>query len=165
LAIAAEDRSRWQKSMEIPILLLPGLVHWSTTKGDHDMSVTVAVDAGPSFKVPWTAGMNAQNAMELAQQQTNNAALFTYALQYYGAKLGYLVLMINETYDSFISAAAPFFYWEFLVNGKASATGIDSTKVSDGDVLTFRFSVYDLTLHASTPLAAKHKLRTVSFAA
>jgi hypothetical protein len=106
--------------------------------------------------------MNAQDAMEAAQQQANNASLFTFALQYYGSTLGYLVLMINETYDSFVSAAAPFFYWEFLVNGQVSPAGIDQTKVNDGDILTFRFSVYDAGAHAGTPLATKHGLRTGS---
>jgi Domain of unknown function (DUF4430) len=126
------------------------------------MTVTVAVEAGPIFQIPWKSGINAQDAMEAAQQQANNPSLFTFALQYYGPQLGYLVLMINETYDSFRSASAPFFYWEFLVNSRVSSTGIDSTKVNDGDVLTFRFSVYDVSVHAGTPLAAKHGLRSGS---
>lgn len=105
------------------------------------------------------AGMNAQDAIEAAQQQVGTPA-FTFALQFYGQSLGYLVLMINETYDSFMSSAAPFFYWEFLVNGQVSQTGIDSTKLNDGDVLTFRFSVYNAAMHATTPVGAKHRLRT-----
>lgn len=123
------------------------------------MTITVTVAEGPTMLVGWKAGMNAQDAIEAAQQQGGTPA-FTFALQYYGANLGYLVLMINETYDSFISSAAPFFYWEFLVNDQPSPTGIDSTKVKDGDVLTFSFTVYDATTHASTPLGAKHRLRT-----
>ena len=91
---------------------------------------------------------------------TGGTPAFTFALQYYGSSLGYLVLMINETYDSFISSAAPFFYWEFLVNGQPSPSGVDSTKVNDGDVLTLRFTVYNAATHAATPLGAKHRLRT-----
>ena len=123
------------------------------------MTIRVTVEAGPTFVVPWTAGMNAQDAIERAQQQANDPSQFTYAIQFYGAKLGYLVLMINETYDSFISAAAPYFYWEFLLNNLPSPTGIDSTVLKDGDAILFRFTVYDTATHASTPLAAKHKLR------
>jgi len=123
------------------------------------MAITVEVDDGPTVSVGWKAGMNAQDAIEAAQQQVGTPA-FNFALQYYGQSLGYLVLMINETYDSFMSSAAPFFYWEFLVNGQVSQTGIDSTKLNDGDVLTFRFSVYNAAIHATTPVGAKHRLRT-----
>jgi hypothetical protein len=122
------------------------------------MAITLTVNAGPTVSLGWSAGMNAQDAMESAQQQVGTSA-FTFALQYYGQSLGYLVLMINETYDSFISSAAPFFYWEFLVNGQASQTGIDSTKINDGDTLTFRFTVYNAATHATTPLGVKHRLR------
>jgi hypothetical protein len=125
------------------------------------MAVTVIVEDGPSVPVPWISGMNAQQAIEAAYQQINNTSLFTYALQYYGPNLGYLVLMINETYDSFLSSAAPFFYWEFLRNGQPSPIGIDSTKLNDGDVLTFQFTVYNPATHSSTPLGEKHRLRTL----
>jgi Domain of unknown function (DUF4430) len=123
------------------------------------MAISITVEDGPTLSVSWKTGMNAQDAIEAAQQQAGTSA-FTFALQYYGPALGYLVLMINETYDSYISSAAPFFYWEFLVNGQPSPSGIDSTKLNDGDAMTFRFTVYNATTHASTPLSAKHKLRT-----
>jgi len=123
------------------------------------MSITLIVEDGPKpITVPWSAGMNAQAAVEVAHQQKPHE--FSYALQYYGVNLGYLVSMINETYDSYMAKAAPYFYWEFLVNNKPSSTGIDSTVLHDSDVMTFRFVVYNAKSHASTPLAAKHKLRT-----
>ena len=122
------------------------------------MTITVTVEDGPTLSVPWQSGMNAQQAIEEAQQPAGTPA-FTFALQYYGPTLGYLVLMINETYDSFISSAAPFFFWEFLLNGRPSSTGIDTTTLNDGDVIAFRFTVYNATIHLTTPLAAKYKLR------
>jgi hypothetical protein len=124
------------------------------------MAITVTVEDGPSVTVPWQAGMNAQEALETANQLINNTSLFTFALQYYGPTLGYLVLMINETYDSFLSSAAPFYYWELLLNGKPSPTGIDSTKLNDGDVITFQFTVYNASTHNSIPMGEKHRLRT-----
>ena len=124
--------------------------------------ITVSVEDGPSVTLPWHSGMNAQDALEAAYQQINSTALFTYALQYYGPKLGYLVLMINETYDSFLSSAAPFFYWEFLHNGKQSPTGIDSTTLNDGDVIAFQFTIYNAVTHATTPVGEKHRLRTMA---
>lgn len=123
------------------------------------MSITVIVEDGPKpIIVPFTPGMNAQAALELAHQQKPHE--FIYALTYYGSQLGYLVSMINETYDSYMAKSTPYFYWEFLVNNKPSPTGIDSTGVQDSDVLTFRFVVYNAAKHAHTPLGAKHKLRT-----
>jgi len=76
---------------------------------EFSMSSTVSLEVvgGPSVQVPWTTGMTAQDALEAAYDQINSSATFTYALQFYGTPLGYLVLMINETYDSFISSAAP----------------------------------------------------------
>jgi hypothetical protein len=79
-------------------------------------NVSLEVAGGPFVEVPWKAGMTAHVALEAAYNQINSSATFTYALQFYGSQLGYLVLMINETYDSFISSAEPFYYWEFLVN-------------------------------------------------
>jgi Domain of unknown function (DUF4430) len=123
------------------------------------MSITVTVEDGPNpITVAFKAGMNAQTAIELAQQQKPQD--FIYALTYYGANLGYLVSMINETYDSFLSSAAPFYYWEFLLNGQPSPTGIDTTQLNDGDAITFSFTVYNASAHAKTPLAAKHQMRT-----
>ena len=72
-------------------------------------AVSLEVVGGPSVQVPWKLNMTAQDALEAAYDQINSSATFTYALQFYGSQLGYLVLMINETYDSFISSAAPFF--------------------------------------------------------
>lgn len=70
-------------------------------------TVQVAITGGPSITVPWSPNMNAQQALEAADNKVNNDSSFTYALQYYGSSLGYLVLMVNETYDSLISSSAP----------------------------------------------------------
>src|SRR5438477_6681505 len=100
-------------------------------------TVTIEIAGGPTMTIPFTAGMNAQQAMEAAFDSKKNPTEFTYALQYFGAKLGYLVIMINETYESFISSSHPFYFWEFLVNGQPAQSGIDNTKLSAGDVIGF----------------------------
>jgi hypothetical protein len=64
--------------------------------------------------------------------------------------------MINETYDSFISSAAPFFYWQFLLNGAPAQQGIDSTLLHLGDTLAFSFEAYDPLRHLGSTLARKH---------
>ena len=121
------------------------------------MSVTVEVSGGPTTTVTWTSGMNAQQALQLAED--NLKAAFIYSIEYYGSSLGYLVNMINETYDTFQSNYAPFFYWEFLVNGTPAQQGVDSTTLHDGDVVTFTFTAYQPQSQSPT-MNAKHDRRT-----
>lgn len=122
-------------------------------------TVTVQIISGPTVIVPWTSGMNAQQAMENAFNVQSPAGEFTYALQYYGSQLGYLVVMINETYDSFMSSADPFFFWEFLVNGTPAQRGIDNTILKNGDMITFEFQIYNPKTHISSTVGAKYKSR------
>lgn len=125
--------------------------------------VTVSVSGGPSATVQWTSGMTAQLALQLAQAkiEPDPNEQFTFCLQYYGAGLGYLVCMINETYDSFISRggeqATPFFYWSFLVNGQQATKSVDRTILNDGDAVLFQFEQYSAPLHKNTLLSAKHR--------
>lgn len=125
--------------------------------------ITINITDGPTLTCPFTPGMNAQQALEGAYNNAP-AGSFTYALQYYGASLGYLVLMINETYESFYSGTAqtPFYFWEFLVNGIVSPTGIDSTILNDNDILTFEFYTYNSNANPQSTTHAKYKLKQCS---
>ena len=117
------------------------------------MSVTVFVAGGPSTSVPWKAQMTAQDALEAAWQLLNPVPsappTFTYALQYYGS-MGYLVIMINETYETYSSKATPNFYWEFYYNDSPASVGIDGLYLNDGDNIRFEFESYDPSVDAST---------------
>ena len=119
-------------------------------------TVQVTIVGGPSVSVQWFQDMNAQQALEGAYNQINNATLFTYAIQYYGSALGYLLVMVNETYDSFISSSAPFFYWQFLVNGTAAQAGIDGVVLNPGDVISFSFEMFSAEQHENSTLSSKH---------
>lgn len=121
------------------------------------MSVNVSITGGSTVSVEWTSGMNAQQALELAEDALQEE--FIYSIEFYGSSLGYLVNMINETYDTFKSSSKPYFYWEFSVNGLPSPTGIDNTTLADGDEVSFTFKSYD-TLSASDQIAAKHNRRS-----
>lgn len=57
--------------------------------GEAENGITVTVTGGPLVSVPWTKGMTAQDALELAWNTINSAARFTYGLQYYGKTLVY----------------------------------------------------------------------------
>ncbi|PWK78737.1 uncharacterized protein DUF4430 [Mucilaginibacter oryzae] len=117
--------------------------------------VTVTITGGPSVQVPWQANMNGQAAIEAAYNALSAQKSFTFLLQYYGSQLGYLVDMINGTYDSFVSTYEPYFFWDFIVNGISSDTGIDNTWINDGDVITFTYTTYNAETHAATTLGQK----------
>jgi hypothetical protein len=104
--------------------------------------------------------MNAQDAIEIAWNAINSTQRFTFGLQYYGSKLGYLVFMINETFDSFVSSSEPFFYWHFFVNDVPAPTGIDGTILKAGDRVKFSFDRYVPEQHAGSLLEAKHTFQT-----
>lgn len=99
--------------------------------------------------------MNGQTAIEAAYNALSAQKSFTFLLQYYGSQLGYLVDMINGTYDSFLSTYAPYFFWDFIVNNVSSNTGIDSTPINDGDIITFTYTTYNAQTHAVTTLGQK----------
>jgi hypothetical protein len=119
--------------------------------------VDVEVVGGPRVSVDWNEGMTAQQALEEVYRVINDTKTFTYALQYFGSTLGYLVLMLNETYDSFISSSSPFFYWEILVNGTPATSGIDNILLQPGDHLMFSFERYDPAKHGQSTLRAKYE--------
>jgi hypothetical protein len=52
-----------------------------------------------------------QQVLEAAYDDQKPPGSFNYALQYFGEALGYLVVMVNETYGSYVSTAEPF-HWE-----------------------------------------------------
>jgi len=125
-------------------------------------SVTVEVAGGPRASVAWQNGMSALRAMERAQEaiEPDPNEQFTFALQYFTG-LGYLVIMINETYDSFISRggekASPFFYWQFLVNGSPAPGSVEGTELNAGDVVRFEFEMFVAESHKGTGLETKFR--------
>ena len=118
-------------------------------------SVSLEVVGDGTTDVAWTQGMNVQQALEEAH---NLAPTLTFGLQYFGS-FGYLVEMINGTYDTFLPTEGPAYYWELSVNGSASQYGIDGTILNDGDSVSFEFVRYDQSAHAGTLLAVKHESR------
>ncbi len=108
--------------------------------------ITITISGREPISVDWYPGMNAQNALELAY---NNV---TFGTQFYGYHLGYMVVMINGTYDSPTSG----YYWEFFYNGTSSNSGIDSTQLNDGDSISFNNTQYNSVTHKGTLLEVKH---------
>jgi len=126
--------------------------------------ITIHIKDGPSVEIDFYSGMNGQQALEAAYNKMGAGNEFTYSLQYYGSGLGYLVDMINETYDTFISKYEPYFFWEFLVNGTVSSTGIDGTILADNDIITFEYTTYSAAISATSTLQAKYKVKKLAVA-
>ena len=112
--------------------------------------VTITISGGSPVSVNWYPGMNVQNALELAYNEVQ------FGLQFYGYNLGYMVVMVNGTYDSSKSG----YYWEFYYNGKSSNSGIDSTMLNDGDSISFDNVCYSPETHKGTLLEIKHNKAT-----
>jgi hypothetical protein len=119
--------------------------------------ITVNIGGGTTpIQVNWTAGMNAQQAMEEAYVVSTQA--FNFALQYFG-QAGYMVIMINQTYETFQTMVNPYFYWDFILNGIPSSQGISETILNDGDVISFDLTIYNSEKHSNTMLEVKHKAK------
>lgn len=99
--------------------------------------VTVDVVGGPTMRVGYEQGMNVRRALERADEV--GAGRFTFAIQYFAGR-GYLLMMINENYDSFDTSYEPDFYWSLRVNGAFCEAGIDGTVLEPGDVVSFEYA-------------------------
>lgn len=119
------------------------------------VSVTFGQPSDPGVSeapVPWVEGMNAQDAMQEGYNALNGAPGASFALQYYGSTLGYMVIMIANQFDK------PGYYWEFYYNGEPAKVGIDNQILNPGDFISFRYATYDATKHGETSmLHHKHK--------
>ena len=120
-------------------------------------NVTVAITNGPSVSVPWFENMNAQDALEGAFNVINNSSTFTFAIQYYGNSLGYLVTMIDNLYESSSPSDNPYFYWEFFLNNAPSMQGIDNVLLQQNDVVKFTYEQYNAAKHTTTTVGKKHE--------
>ncbi|HEV8507328.1 MAG TPA: DUF4430 domain-containing protein [Chitinophagaceae bacterium] len=127
--------------------------------------ITLTVNGGPpTFEVGFVEDMNIQDALEAAFNASSDSKILTFSLQFYGNSLGYLVNMVNETYDSFIAPNSyqPFFYWEILLNNTPITKGIDNTKLMDGDSVEFIYTRFVPEVHGNSTLAVKFKQKALS---
>lgn len=123
-------------------------------------TVQVTITGGQSCAVPWFSGMNAQQALEGAFNTINNSGAFTFAIQYYGTNLGYLVTMIDNLYESPSSSDKPYYYWEFFLNNVPASTGIDGVSLQQNDTVTFTYEAFSSGKHKNTTVGAKHSFKT-----
>ena len=113
----------------------------------NSVTITIEPEGKTIAGIPWTSGMNVQQAMERAYSVPPG---LEFALQYYGASLGYAVIMIDGTFNAGNE------YWFLYVNGILSSTGIDETILNDGDVVGFVYEAYNESTHTHALHKAIH---------
>ncbi len=121
------------------------------------MAVTVSIAVNGSVvrsmpDVPWSSGMNGQNALEQAYAAGTG---YSFVLQYFGTSLGYEVISFDGVAAQ--QGADISFYWEFIYNGTPAQQGIDGTILNDGDILLFDYVTYNEAQHAGKRVADIHK--------
>jgi hypothetical protein len=94
-----------------------------------------------TYNVPWSAGLNIQNAMEACYNYNAGPGNpFTYQLQYYGTYntlfLGYMAVAINGTYR------AGGYIWYVYLNGTKTNNSLDAVPLSPDDVVEFKYETY-----------------------
>lgn len=122
--------------------------------------VKIQVEGNTPISIPWTRGMNAQDALEAAYNQVKNSSQFSFATQFFGTyqsppngPLGYMVIMMNGTYD----LPGQKKYWAFYLNGQLAMKGIDYTTLKPSDSIAFVNTPYDESMHSNSHLEAKHR--------
>jgi hypothetical protein len=127
------------------------------------MAQNVNIDVGGAapIVVPWQSGMNVQTALEAAYNQIQNSKTFSFASQFFGTyqgppygPLGYMVIMLNGTYDLPNQGQ----YWALLVNGVYASKGIDLLPLNAGDNVEFVNEPYSAATHANTAVELRHNI-------
>jgi len=99
--------------------------------------------------VPWSQGMNAQNALEQAYATGTG---YSFSLQYFGVPLGYEVMSFDGIAAQ--QGTDTGFYWEFIYNENPARQGIDSTILNDGDTLLFSYVAFNEAVHSRKRVGA-----------
>lgn len=99
--------------------------------------------------IPFTAGMNIQQAMEAAYGLTPGHS-YNFSLQYFGTELGYEVVTLDSIANQIGSDPNSYLFWALYINGTFSPTGIDSTVLQDGDQIGWDFEGFSPEAHAGT---------------
>ena len=99
--------------------------------------------------IPWSSGMNAQNALEQAYATGTG---YCFLLQYFGVPLGYEVMSFDGIAAQ--QGTDTGLYWEFIYNGNPARQGIDSTLLNDGDTLLFSYVAYNEAVHSRKRVGA-----------
>ncbi|SMO35914.1 DUF4430 domain-containing protein [Solitalea koreensis] len=118
--------------------------------------ITIKImDTGRVFQVPWTNNMNGQQALERAYDIDQlEGSDFSFGLQYFGHKLGYMVFMLDGIYDDVENKKN---FWVLIVNDKVSDQGIDSVILNPDDEMKFDYQSYATDTQAHFLMIEKYR--------
>jgi len=127
------------------------------------MALTVAISIfGQAIaavdSVPYQTGTNVQQAMQTAYD--SDPAIqrtLQFQLEYFGEQLGYELTTLDAIAAQVGGDAETFLFWELLINGQISQTGIDQTYPADGDTIGWNYTIYTAERHAGTRYEAIHE--------
>ena len=110
------------------------------------MTISINSQLDRTFpSIVWQSGMNVQQAMEAAYGMETG---YDFAIQFFGASLGYEVVMIDNISQQ--AGTDAFLFWELSVNNTISNTGIDHTILNDGDEVEWNYTPYSSPVHDQT---------------
>jgi hypothetical protein len=116
------------------------------------LSVTISVLGQQVTKVsnvPFTQGMNVQQAMEGAYATPPITEVKGFSLRYFGA-LGYELVTLDSISGQAGGDKTTFLFWELQINGQFVQHGIDETYPKDGDAIEWNYICYSEERHAGT---------------
>jgi hypothetical protein len=122
------------------------------------MAVTVTISVlGTQVAViedlAYVSGMNVQQVMEAAyaaEMTSPQKAVVEFTLEYYGPSFGYELLTLDSISLQVGADGGTSIFWELLVNGQMTTTGIDSTYPNDGDSIQWNYTIYSPDRHSGT---------------
>jgi hypothetical protein len=108
--------------------------------------------------VPYQSGMNVQQAMQSAYDADPARSVARFALEYFGSSLGYELTTLDAIASQAGGDGQSWLFWELLINGQPSPTGIDETFPVDGDTVGWNYMLYSTERHAGTRYEAIRNL-------
>jgi hypothetical protein len=103
--------------------------------------------------LPYVSGMNVQQVMEAAyaaEMTSPLKAVVEYTLEYYGPSFGYELVTLDSMSLQVGADGESSAFWELLLNGQMTSTGIDSTFPADGDSIEWNYTIYSPDRHSGT---------------
>ena len=130
-----------------------------------DTAVSITVSDAQPIEVPWNPGMNVQQALEATYNRVENANVFSFAIEFFGTyqslpygPLGYMVVMLNGTYDLPDQSQ----YWALYINNIPATKGVDNSFLNSGDSVLFLNEPYSEQKHSKSAVALRHKIQHTS---
>jgi Domain of unknown function (DUF4430) len=118
------------------------------------LTVTISIFDDPIAEieqVPYASGMNVQQAMQSAYDaDPATRPVVRFAIEYFGSSLGYELTTLDSIAAQNGGDGQSWLFWELLINGQPSPTGIDETFPADGDTIGWNYTLYSTERHAGT---------------